>query len=193
MPTIIPFIITTIHDPGGRTRRGAVANLEELVSTASRSPAAIYKAVEERYLRLVDRLRPIISKERLENEDRATIGELVRKFEEEMRNYSTDLGLEVINLPQALAEDLKKDVNTIQAYLIYSKARRENPNLPKGLPRDIVVETLRANAKPMTPRQISVASGANYNTVRREVQELLRDGKIVKTSRRGMYMIRQTQ
>lgn len=187
MQRTIPLFITSIHDPGGVTRRGAIANLSEIVSITNESPAKIYKAAEERYQDLLRELRPIISKERLSNEDRASIGAIVNKFQDGLGGFSPSYGLEVVNLRQAVAEDLGRDVNTIEAYLIYAKARREKPNLPEGRPDDVIIESLKSSPKPMTPSQISAACGVNYNTVRRVVQELLRDGKITRGSARGSY------
>jgi len=65
--------------------------------------------------------------------------------------------------------------------------------------RDLIIQksgfsnilSLRESGKPMTPRQIAAASGVNYNTVRRLVQELLRDGKLVKAGPRGAYSTKQ--
>ena len=183
----IPLFITNIHDPSGVTRRGALANLSDIVSITTRSPAEIYKVAEERYQGLLMELRPIISKPRITNEDRATIGQLVTRFQGDLVSFSTDFGLEVVNLHQAVAEDLGKDINTIETYLIYSVARQNNPNIQGGNPNDVVMNTLRSAGKPLTPRQIAVASGVNYNTTRRIVQELLRDGKISKGPGRGTY------
>lgn len=190
MQRIIPLFITNIHDPGGVTRRGAVANLSEIVSITNGSPAKIYKAVEERYRDLLKELRPLVSKERLSRDDWASVGGSVNKFQDELSNFSPSYGLEVINLRQAVAEDLGKDVNTIEAYLIYFRARREKPNLPGGRPDDIIMESLKSNPRQMTPSQISAACGVNYNTVRRVVQELLRNGKIIRGSSRGSYTAR---
>ncbi|HEV2225398.1 MAG TPA: helix-turn-helix domain-containing protein [Nitrososphaerales archaeon] len=190
MQRTIPLFITSIHDPGGVARRGAVANLSEIVSITNESPAKIYKAAEERYQGLLKELRPIISKEKLSNEDRASIGAIVNRFQDELGGFSPSYGLEVVNLRQAVAEDLGKDVNTIEAYLIYAKARREKPNLPEGRPHDIIIETLKSSPRPMTPSQISASCGVNYNTVRRVVQELLRDGQISRGTGRGTYAIK---
>ena len=193
MQRTIPLFITSIHDPGGVTRRGAVANLSEIISITNESPARIYKATEEKYQGLLRELRPIISKDKLSKDDWASIGGFVTKFQEDLGSFSPDYGLEVVNLHQAVAEDLGKDGNTIEAYLIYAKVRRERPNLPEGEPEDAVVESLRSSDGPMTPRQISAASGVNYNTVRRVVQELLRDGKIVRAATRGAYAAKKAQ
>ncbi|MEM3191386.1 MAG: winged helix-turn-helix transcriptional regulator [Candidatus Parvarchaeota archaeon] len=190
MQRTIYLFITSIHDPGGATRRGVIANLSEIVSITNESPAKIFKAAEERYQDLLRELKPIISKERLSNENRASIGAIIKKFQDELGGFSPSYRLEVVNLRQALAEDLGKDVNTIEAYLIYAKARRENPNLPQGRPDNIIIETLKSNSKSMTPSQISAACGVNYNTVRRIVQELLRDGQISRGKGRGTYTIK---
>lgn len=190
MRKIIPFVITTIHDPGTTGRRGAVANLEELVSIANESPTTIFKIVEERYSALVNKLKKISSKGKLSKDDWAKIGELVTEFNDDMKNYAENFGLEVINLRQALAEDLGKSVNSIEAYLIYSKVKRAKQNLPEGKPVEVIIRCLNTTNRPMTPRQISAASGVNYNTVRRVVRELLRDGKIVRTAGKGTYTIK---
>jgi IclR helix-turn-helix domain len=187
MQKTIPIVISTIHDPGGVTRRGAIANLDEIVSTGQ-SPSAIYKTTEERYWTLVEKLRPIISKTKFSKEDWTTIGEAVSKFQDDLKNFSPSFGFEVINLAQAVAEDLDRDVNTIQAYLFYAKSHQNNQNLPEGSPDEAVLQSLRAGGRPMTPTQISLASGVNYNTVRRVVQELLRDGKVARTRARGVYI-----
>jgi hypothetical protein len=187
MQRTIPLFITSIHDPGGVTRRGAVANLSEIVSITSESPAKIYKITEEKYQGLLKELRPIVSKEKLSRDDWASIGGLVTRFQEDLDNFSPNYGLEVVNLHQAVAEDLGKDVNTIEAYLIYSRVLQAKPNLAEGRPDDAIIESLRVSERPMTPRQISAASGVNYNTVRRVVQELLREGKIVRAGARGAY------
>jgi hypothetical protein len=185
----IPLFITSIHDPGGVTRRGAIANLAELVLITSQSPAAVYKVAEDRYRALLSQLRPIISKRNLSKDDWGTFGDFVTKFREDLLRFSPEFGIDVVNLPQAIAEDLERDVNTIEAYLIYADARRSKPTLPEGSPEDGVLESLRTSGKPMTPRQISATSGVNYNTVRRVVQELLRDGKIARATGRGAYVI----
>lgn len=187
MQKTIPLFITSIHDPGGATRRGAIANLAELVSITSHSPAAIYKATEDRYRELLSKLKPIISKRKLSKDDWSAFGELVTMFREDLKSFSPEFGVEVVNLPQAVAEDLERDVNTIEAYLIYSGARRDRPNLPEGRPEEGVLKILRTARKPMTPRQISAMSGVNYNTVRRVVQELFRDGKVARATGRGAY------
>jgi hypothetical protein len=192
MQRTIPLLIASIHDPGGVTRRGAIANLSEIVSVTNESPAKIYKAAEEKYQDLLRDLRPVISKGKLSKDDWASIGGFVTKFQEELSSFSPSYGLEVVNLHQAVAEDLGKDVNTIETYLIYSKARQDSPNLPEGKPEDVVTESLKANERPMTPRQIAAASGVNYNTVRRVVQELLRSGKIIRASGRGAYTVKRT-
>lgn len=188
MLKIIPLVITTIHDPGGVTRRGAIANFDELISIKSQSPATIYTATEQRYSELVGKLKKLVSKRKLSKDDWATIGELVTRFDEDLRSFAPDFGLEVINLTQALAEDLSRDVNTIQAYLIYSKTRRDKPGLVESNPKEAVVGSLESSIRPMNPREISAASGVNYNTVRRVVQELLRDGKILRARGRGAYI-----
>ena len=192
MQRIIPLFITSIHDPQGVTRRGAIANLSDIVSITDRSPAELYKVTEDQYQRLLKELRPVISKAKLSDNDRSAIGELVARFQENLKNFSPDFGLEVVNLHQAVAEDLGKDINTIETYLILSDARRNNPHLPQGSPDEIVMSTLRAAGKPMTPRQIAAASGVNYNTIRRVVQELLREGKITRGTLRGSYVTKTT-
>jgi predicted transcriptional regulator len=184
---IVPIVISTIHDPSGAVRRGVIANLNEIVSTG-KSPSALYKDTEGLYWLLLTKLKSILSKGRLGRDDWAAIGDLVSKFKEDLKGYSQDFGFEVINLPQALAEDLRRDVNTIQAYLIYSEARRNRTSHIEGESDEAVLETLKSSERPMTPRQISAASGVNYNTVRRLMRDLLRGGKVIKGRARGTYL-----
>jgi predicted transcriptional regulator len=51
----------------------------------------------------------------------------------------------------------------------------------KKTAKEIVLETLRKHKKPMTPKQIQALTKLNYNTIRGRLQDLKKEGLIVRT------------
>jgi DNA-binding transcriptional ArsR family regulator len=193
MSKTLPLFVITAHDPDGVTRRAIVANFDEVMAAAALiSPSKIYAEAESRYFSLVDTLRRITIKGRLTNDDRKEIGDAVVKFDAELKAFSPDLKLEIVNLHQALAEDLGKDINTVETYLLYSRASRDGKVIQSGSPNEAILQSLRQSARPMTPREIASASGVNYNTIRRAVKELLRNGMVSMGPKRGSYVVNAT-
>ena len=182
------MLVTNVHDPDGVVRRTITASFDEIASVTNLSPSLIYREAENRYSELVANLKVEFLKHKLAKEDWITVGQSITKFEADMKNLTPELGLQIINLNQALSEDLRKDVNTINAYVIYSIARQGKDTFTQQRPEEAIIECLKKSDHPLTPTEVSALSGVNYNTVRRVVQELLRNGQVTKGRGRGSYL-----
>ncbi len=49
--------------------------------------------------------------------------------------------------------------------------------------KEIVLETLRKAKKPLTPKEIQKLTGLNYNTIRGRLQDLKKEGLVVRTEK----------
>ena len=194
MPKTLPLFVTTASGPNGTTRRTIIANFDEVMAAgASVAPSEIYGQAEARYSELVATLRKMVGKGRLSNEDRTAIGDAVTRLDNELKAFDPNLKLVIVNLHQALAEDLGKDINTVETYMLFSKATKAGNVAGSASPNEAIIKSLKAQSRPMTPREIAEASGVNYNTIRRAVKELVKAGKVAPGPRRGSYVSSPSQ
>ncbi|WFO75255.1 helix-turn-helix domain-containing protein [Desulfurococcaceae archaeon MEX13E-LK6-19] len=53
--------------------------------------------------------------------------------------------------------------------------------------KEIVLEVLKKEKRPLTPKEIQKITGLNYNTIRGRLQDLKREGLAVRTESGWMY------
>lgn len=51
----------------------------------------------------------------------------------------------------------------------------------KKTAKEIILETLKKEKKPLTPKEIQKITNLNYNTIRGRLQDLKKEGKVVRT------------
>lgn len=53
--------------------------------------------------------------------------------------------------------------------------------------KEIVLETLKKEKRPLTPKEIQKLTNLNYNTIRGRLQDLKKEGLIVRTENGWIY------
>jgi predicted transcriptional regulator len=187
------FLVSTINEPGGSRKRGMVASLGDIMHPdLGQSPSELLRSAENHYDKLVEKCKEIIAgRERIEDTDRFRIGEEIARFRAAVNDQDRNFDLEVYNLIEALAEDLKQNPATVQSYFLYYESHKDRAfSSDKRVSiNDSIIEAFRRTNRAMTPTQISLESGVNYNTTRRVLQELASKKILVKGRARGTYLL----
>ena len=57
----------------------------------------------------------------------------------------------------------------------------------KKTAKEIILEVLKKEKKPLTPKEIQKLTGLNYNTIRGRLQDLKKAGLVVRTDKGWVY------
>ncbi len=57
----------------------------------------------------------------------------------------------------------------------------------KKTAKEIILETLKKEKRPLTPKEIQKLTGLNYNTIRGRLQDLKKAGLVVRTEKGWIY------
>ncbi len=57
----------------------------------------------------------------------------------------------------------------------------------KKTAKEIILETLKKEKRPLTPKEIQKLTGLNYNTIRGRLQDLKKAGLVVRTDKGWIY------
>jgi DNA-binding transcriptional regulator GbsR (MarR family) len=160
---------------------------DDYVGFSDERTPKLLKEVALRYQKIVAKCKPKAKKAiKGEQKEIENIAESYLNYQQWLTSLSPPLS--VTNLKSMFCEDLKIDRNTLEAYLLlYIAKKRVVPKHDKPI-KEVVIRTLKSSKKPLSIKEIAIKTGLNYNTLRRTLREMMREGKI-KILGRGLYHI----